>query len=82
MNGKRQRDHQHVSGRLEQPVLRPEGHLGALATVDAAGKVLALRDLAKIPSKRVRGPKWFWAPVIAAVNTLGWATYFALGKKR
>lgn len=56
--------------------------VGALATVDAAGKVLALRDLAKTPSKRVRGPKWFWAPVIAAVNTLGWATYFALGKKR
>lgn len=32
--------------------------------------------------RKVRGPKWLWAPAILAVNTLGWAGYFLLGKKR
>ena len=45
---------------------------GVLATIDTAGKAFALRDLARTDSKRVRGPKWLWTPVIGAVNTLGW----------
>ena len=44
---------------------------GVLATIDTAGKAFALRDLARTNSKRVRGPKWLWTPVIGAVNTLG-----------
>ena len=54
---------------------------GVLATIDTAGKAFALRDLARTNSKRVRGPKWVWTPVIGAVNTLGWVAWFALGKK-
>ena len=53
-----------------------------LATIDTAGKAFALRDLARTNSKRVRGPKWLWTPVIGAVNTLGWVAWFAVGKKR
>lgn len=55
---------------------------GVLATIDTAGKAFALRDLARTNSKRVRGPKWLWTPVIGAVNTLGWVAYFVVGKKR
>ena len=55
---------------------------GVLATIDTAGKAFALRDLARTNSKRVRGPKWLWTPVIGAVNTLGWVAWFAFGKKR
>ena len=50
--------------------------------IDTAGKAFALRDLARTNSKRVRGPKWLWTPVIGAVNTLGWVAWFAVGKKR
>ena len=55
---------------------------GVLATIDTAGKAFALRDLARTDSKRVRGPKWLWTPVIGAVNTLGWVAWFAVGKRR
>ena len=55
---------------------------GVLATIDTAGKAFALRDFARTNSKRVRGPKWLWTPVIGAVNTLGWVAWFAVGKKR
>ena len=55
---------------------------GVLGTIDTAGKAFALRDLARTDSKRVRGPKWLWTPVIGAVNTLGWVAWFAVGKKR
>jgi len=55
---------------------------GVLATIDTAGKAFALRDLARTNSRRVRGPKWLWTPVIGAVNTLGWVAWFAVGKKR
>jgi len=55
---------------------------GVLASIDTAGKAFALRDLARTNSKRVRGPKWLWTPVIGAVNTLGWVAWFAVGKKR
>ncbi len=55
---------------------------GVLATIDTAGKAFALRDLARTNSRRIRGPKWLWTPVIGAVNTLGWVAYFAVGKKR
>lgn len=55
---------------------------GALATIDTAGKALALRDLARTDSRHIRGPKWLWTPIIGAVNTLGWAAWFAVGKKR
>ena len=55
---------------------------GVLATIDTAGKAFALRDLARTNSRRIRGPKWVWTPVIGAVNTLGWVGYFVIGKKR
>lgn len=55
---------------------------GVLATIDTAGKAFALRDLARTNSRRIRGPKWLWTPVIGAVNTLGWVGYFVIGKKR
>lgn len=55
---------------------------GVLATIDTAGKAFALRDLARTNSKRIRGPKWLWTPIIGAVNTLGWVGYFIIGKKR
>ena len=55
---------------------------GVLATIDTAGKAFALRDLARTNSKRIRGPKWLWIPIIGAVNTLGWVGYFIIGKKR
>lgn len=56
--------------------------VGVLAAIDALGKALALRDLARAKDSRVRGPKWLWAPIIGAVNTLGWAAYFLIGRKR
>lgn len=56
--------------------------VAGLAAADVAGKALALRDLAGAKPRKVRGPKWLWAPTILAVNTLGWAAYFLLGKKR
>ena len=55
---------------------------GVLATIDTAGKAFALRDLARTNSKRVRGPKWLWTPIIGTANTAGWLAYFAVGKKR
>lgn len=55
---------------------------GVLATIDTAGKAFALRDLARTNSKRIRGPKWLWTPIIGAVNTVGWVGYFIIGKKR
>ncbi|MGX0629680.1 phospholipase D-like protein [Corynebacterium afermentans] len=55
---------------------------GVLATIDTAGKAFALRDLARTNSRRIRGPKWLWTPIIGAVNTLGWVGYFVIGKKR
>lgn len=55
--------------------------VGGLAAVDAAGKAAALVDLARRDRRRVRGPKQLWAPVIAAVNTGGWAAYFLFGRK-
>ncbi|MDK8240728.1 MULTISPECIES: PLDc N-terminal domain-containing protein [Corynebacterium] len=55
---------------------------GVLATIDTAGKAFALRDLARTNSKRIRGPKWLWTPIIGAVNTFGWVGYFIIGKKR
>ena len=55
---------------------------GVLATIDTAGKAFALRDLALTNSRRIRGPKWIWTPIIGAVNTLGWVGYFLIGKKR
>lgn len=56
--------------------------VAGLAAADVAGKALALRDLAGAKPRKVRGPKWLWAPTILAINTLGWAGYFLLGKKR
>ena len=56
--------------------------VGMLAAIDALGKALALRNLARAKDGKVRGPKWLWAPIIGAVNTLGWAAYFLIGRKR
>lgn len=55
---------------------------GVFAAVDTALKGYALWDLSRTNPKRLRGPKWFWATFIGAVNTFGWAAYFTVGKKR
>lgn len=56
--------------------------VGVLATIDLAGKSIALWDMARTDDRKLRGPKWLWTPVIGAVNTLGWVAYFTVGKKR
>lgn len=56
--------------------------VGVLGLVDAAGKAAALFDLSRTDAKKLRGPKWLWGSIIPFVNTLGWAAYFAVGKKR
>lgn len=55
---------------------------GILGGIDVAGKTAALIDLVRADAAALRGPKWLWAPVVAVVNTLGWAAYFTVGKKR
>ncbi|AQQ15280.1 hypothetical protein CGLAU_06590 [Corynebacterium glaucum] len=56
--------------------------LGAVLVVDSTAKAIALADLARANKRRVRGPKWAWAPLITFVDILGWVSYFAAGKKR
>lgn len=54
---------------------------GILGAIDTAAKGIALWDLARTDSKKLRGPKWLWTSVIGAVNTIGWLSYFIVGKK-
>jgi len=56
--------------------------VGMLGALDTAGKAIALWDLARTDSKKLRGPKLIWTPIIGAVNTFGWLAYFTVGKKR
>ncbi|GAA1168925.1 hypothetical protein CGLAUT_06445 [Corynebacterium glaucum] len=56
--------------------------LGAFLLIDGVAKTLALTDLARAKKRKVRGPKWVWAPLITFVDVVGWASYFAAGKKR
>lgn len=55
---------------------------GVFGALDTALKGYALWDLARTDAHRLRGPKWFWTPFIGGVNTIGWAAYFTVGKKR
>ena len=55
---------------------------GIFGALDTALKGYALWDLARTDAHRLRGPKWFWTPFIGGVNTIGWAAYFTVGKKR
>ena len=55
---------------------------GIFGALDTALKGYALWDLARTDANRLRGPKWFWTPLIGGVNTIGWAAYFTVGKKR
>ena len=55
---------------------------GILGAVDTAAKGIALWDLARTDAERLRGPKWFWTAFIGVANTIGWASYFTVGKKR
>lgn len=55
---------------------------GILGAVDTAAKGIALWDLARTDAERLRGPKWFWTAFIGVANTIGWASYFTIGKKR
>ena len=55
---------------------------GIFGAIDTAAKGIALWDLARTDSSNLRGPKWFWTTFIGAVNTVGWASYFTVGKKR
>lgn len=56
--------------------------VGILGGIDLLVKTAALIDLTRADAAALRGPKVFWAPVVAAVNTLGWAAYFTVGKRR
>lgn len=56
--------------------------VGVLGAIDTAAKAFALWDLARTDSKKLRGPKMMWTPIIGAVNTFGWLAYFVIGKKR
>lgn len=55
---------------------------GIFGAIDTAAKGIALWDLARTNSNQLRGPKWFWTTFIGAANTIGWASYFTVGKKR
>ena len=55
---------------------------GIFGAIDTVAKGIALWVLARTDSKNLRGPKWFWTTFIGAVNTVGWASYFLVGKKR
>lgn len=55
---------------------------GIIGAIDTAAKGIALWDLARTDSNNLRGPKWFWTTFIGAANTIGWASYFTVGKKR
>ena len=55
---------------------------GIFGALDTALKGYALWDLSRTDAHRLRGPKWFWTPFIGGVNTIGWAAYFTVGKKR
>jgi hypothetical protein len=51
---------------------------------EAVLKLAALIDLARRPASEVRGPKWRWALVIIATNSVGAVpiAYFARGRRR
>ena len=55
---------------------------GIFGAIDTALKGYALWDLSRTKADKLRGPKWFWTTFIGAVNTVGWAAYFTVGKKR
>jgi hypothetical protein len=42
---------------------------------------LTVRDVARRPADRVRGPKWLWA-IWGGSNTFGAAVYWLVGRKR
>ncbi len=54
------------------------------AVAEGLLKVAALIDLKRRPASQVRGPKWVWAAVVVAVNSLGGAplAYFLFGRRR
>jgi len=56
----------------------------AVAIAESILKGAALIDLKRRPANQVRGPKWFWAPVIAVVNSAGVVpiSYFVFGRRR
>ncbi len=49
--------------------------------VQAIVATLTLRDIAKRPADRIRGPKRLWKAV-GSVNTAGAAAYWLVGRKR
>lgn len=53
-----------------------------LGAVDAAGKSLALASLARTDKPQVRGSKFIWGIAIGTVNTFGWLSWFAFGRKK
>lgn len=55
--------------------------VGVLGALDGVGKAVALWDLSRTDSRKLRGSKLLWTPIIGAVNTFGWLAYFTIGKK-
>jgi hypothetical protein len=62
--------------------LPPEGQAAiiGLTAWNLTLSVLAQRDLAGRPAKKVRGPKWLWA-LANLTNTVGPLCYFHWGRR-
>jgi hypothetical protein len=58
--------------------------LMAVAAAEGLLKLAALIDLKRRPASQVRGPKWLWATVVAAVSSAGVLPicYFVFGRRR
>ena len=63
--------------------LSPRKRVGiwALVGVELGLNALTQRDLTRRPAAEVRGPKLIWR-LIAMLNFIGPAAYFALGRRR
>jgi hypothetical protein len=63
---------------------RTRRFLVVASAIEGVLKVAALIDLARRPSKEVRGPKAAWAAAVSLINSLGAVpiAYFAWGRRR
>jgi hypothetical protein len=63
---------------------RTRGLLIAAGVVEGVLKVAALIDIKRRPASQIRGPKWLWAVVVAAVSSAGIVpmSYFVVGRRQ
>jgi hypothetical protein len=52
----------------------------AAVAVQSVIAAVTLRDLARRPADRIRGPKWMWR-IFGTANTAGSAAYWLVGRK-